>query len=117
MGMSTSNKTRDQLKPPIWIERDNKLKEAFLRGLIDTDGCVYLDRHKIKNKNYASVCIAFTNASIPLLDFVENTMLNNGLAPTRWGRHVRLRRHADVLRYAKEIGFSNPKHSRKLAVY
>jgi hypothetical protein len=115
-GMSTSNKTRDQLTPPQWVLRRATFRNAFLRGLIDTDGCVYLDRHSIKGKEYSSLCIAFTNASIPLLDFVENTMQENELSPTRWGRHVRLRRRNDVLRYSREIGFSNPKHARKIVV-
>lgn len=116
MGISTTNKTKDQLAPPAWIYSHVKFKNAFLRGLIDTDGCVYFDRHKIKGKEYSSLCIAFTNASMPLLDFVENTLRENKFSPTRWGRHVRLRRRTDVLRYSKEIGFSNLKHARKIMV-
>lgn len=116
IGISTSHKTRDQLQPPEWVRKRLIFRKAYLRGLVDTDGCVYLDRHKIRGKDYASICIAFTNASVPLLDFVENTFRELDYSPTRYGRHVRLRRKSEVLRYANEIGFSNPKHSQKIAV-
>lgn len=115
-GMSTGNKTRDQIQAPSWIYQNPRFKRAFLRGLVDTDGCVYFDRHKIKNRDYASICIAFTNASLPLLNFVEQSMRDEGFSPTRWGRHVRLRRRDDVFQYAKRIGFSNPKHAKKIVI-
>lgn len=116
IGMPSGNKTRDQLQPPSWIFENTKFKKAYLRGLIDTGGCVYLDRHRVKGKDYASYCIAFTSASVPLLDFVEHILCNEGFSPTRWGRNVRLRRKRDVLEYVKQIGFSNPKHARRVVL-
>lgn len=116
IGMSTTNKTRDQIQPPTWIYKNVKFKHAFLRGLIDTDGCVYWDRHKSNGRDYASLCIAFTNASIPLLNFVTETWKELGYNPSRFGRHVRLRRRKQVLNYSERIGFSNPKHAQKFAV-
>ena len=116
LGMTRGNKLLKGLNPPEWIVRDTNYSTAFLRGLIDTDGCVYYDRHTIRGRKYLSTCIAFTNASIELLDFVQDLLLRRGFHPTRWGRHIRLRRAKEVLRYAKEVGFSNPKHSGKIAV-
>ncbi|MDP2654980.1 MAG: LAGLIDADG family homing endonuclease [bacterium] len=115
-GVGIGNKVRRQAGVPLWIKRNNAFAQACVRGLVDTDGCVYLDRHRVKDKEYASICIAFTNASIPLLDFVFETWKSLGFHPTRHRRDVRLRRREEVIKYAKQVGFSNSKHARKIQV-
>lgn len=116
VGLGLGNKTKRQASVPPWVRKNSSYANACTRGLIDTDGCVYLDRHRIKEQNYASLCIAFTNASEPLLDFVFETWESLGFNPTRHGRSVRLRRREEVLRYADIVGFSNPKHTLKIQV-
>lgn len=110
------NKVRRQAEVPLWIKHNKAFAQACVRGLVDTDGCVYLDRHRVKGQNYTSLCIAFTNASMPLLDFVFETLESLGFHPTRHKRDVRLRRREEVIQYAKRVGFSNPKHARKIQV-
>jgi intein/homing endonuclease len=116
LGLSKGNKVKHQVDVPDWIKENQSYSDACLRGLIDTDGCVYLDSHKINEKYYSSQCISFTNASVPLLNFVESRFKALGFHPTRSGRDIRLRKKTDVLRYAKEIGFSNPKHAQKIRI-
>ncbi len=116
IGLKSGNKTTRQVDVPSWVAKNADFSRACIRGLVDTDGCVYVDRHKVKGKTYESYGIAFTNASLPLLDFVENKLKEFGYSPTRFGRHIRLRRRPEIFRYIKEIGFSNPKHSRKIKV-
>jgi hypothetical protein len=116
IGLGLGNKTRRQASVPSWILKNRSYIHACMRGLIDTDGCVYIDHHKTKCGTYESVCIAFTNASKPLLDFVFEAWESLGFHPTRQGRHVRLRRSDEVIRHAKEVGFNNPKHFRKIKV-
>lgn len=116
LGMPRGNKLMKGLYPPTWIKENTEYTSAFMRGLIDTDGCVYQDRHTIRGRAYVSICIAFTSASSELLDFVEAVLTAREYHPTRWGRSIRLRRRMDVFRYASEIGFSNPKHARKIEV-
>lgn len=115
-GMVRGNKVKAQIRPPRWILMNPDFRNAYLRGLIDTDGTAYFDRHRVKGKDYASMCLAFTNASTPLLDFVEDSLKELGFHPSRWGRHVRLRRRKEVLEYVKIVGFSNPKHARRIGV-
>ena len=115
-GVGIGNKVRRQAGVPLWIKRNDVFAQACLRGLVDTDGCVYLDRHRVKEQDYASLCIAFTNASMPLLDFVFETWKSFGFHPTRHRRDVRLRRREEVIKYAKQVGFSNSKHTRKIQV-
>ena len=115
-GLNLGNKVERQAEVPLWIRVDPILSKACLRGLIDTDGCAYMDRHRIRGCVYTSRCIAFTNASVPLLDFVYTTWQSLGFHPTRHGRHVRLRRAEEVDVYIQDVGFSNPKHTARLKV-
>jgi intein/homing endonuclease len=115
-GMPIGNKLMQGLVVPSWILRKDSYMRAFVRGLIDTDGSVYRDSHIIKNVLYQSTCIAFTNASKNLTDFVFSFFVREGYSPTRSGRDVRLRRKKDIQKYVKEIGFNNPKHARKIEV-
>lgn len=116
MGMPQGNKIQKGILIPTWVTDEGKYSRALLRGLIDTDGCVYQDRHQVKGKEYTSTCIAFTSASPELTGFVYDALCKEGYRPTQWGRHVRLRRRDEVVAYSKTIGFSNPKHVRKIGV-
>ncbi|HRH55978.1 MAG TPA: LAGLIDADG family homing endonuclease [Candidatus Paceibacterota bacterium] len=117
MGMSPGSKIVNGIKIPQWIFTKRDYARALVRGLIDTDGCVYQDCHRVKGREYRSTCIAFTSASPELTSFVYEALRAEGYHPTVWGRHIRLRRRADVALYAKNIGFSNPKHLHKIRVY
>jgi intein/homing endonuclease len=115
LGMPMGNKTQGiGMIIQDWIKDSRNFRFSFLRGLIDTDGCIYQDKHIIKNKTYSSTCIAFTNTSKTLLDFVEDTWKYMGLNPTRTIRDVRLRRKKEVAKYAEQVGFSNPKHALRI---
>lgn len=84
-GLKPGNKIKNQVSVPDWIKRDLKWIENnqeewekiflplvihCLRGLMDTDGSIYVNHHK--KKNYTSIAIQFTNGSKPLVnDFKE----------------------------------------------
>lgn len=115
-GMIRGNKVVAQISPPPWVVKREEYRKSYLRGLIDTDGTAYYDKHCVKGKSYSSICIAFTNASVPLLDFVQQTLEEYGYHPTRFGRDIRLRRRKEVLDYVKTVGFNNSKHARRIGV-
>ena len=82
LGLVPGNKVDHQVTIPEWIKNliftnNSILKKtkknitiAILKGLIDTDGSIYISWHK--KKNYLSIGIKFTNASKPLIqDFRE----------------------------------------------
>lgn len=115
-GMPIGNKLTHSIEIPIWVKDRIQYSRALVRGLIDTDGSVYVDRHKVKGKNYHSTCLAFTSASPELREFVFRFLLKQGYTPTTSGNDVRLRRKQDVVRYMTEVGSNNPKHLRKFKV-
>jgi len=116
-GLKTGNKVTHQVDVPLWIKKNESYSQRCVRGLIDTDGSVYLDKHKIRERNYASLCIDFTNHSRPLLNFVKTYLSSHNYNVTQNLWNIRIRRNNDVKRFFMEIGFSNIKHENKFINY
>ncbi|MFH1472891.1 MAG: LAGLIDADG family homing endonuclease [bacterium] len=118
MGLETGSKIRNQTGVPDWIKNNTGYRKMCLRGLFDTDGCFYVDKHVIKDKTYENAGMNFTNRSIPLLNFFKTTLDEMGFLPTQSSKYsITLRKEADIVRYFREIGSSNPKHSDKFKSY
>lgn len=114
-GMPKGNKLSNDLKIPLWIFRSASYIKMFIRGLFDTDGCVFLDRHNIKGKKYSHLGWTITSAADTLLSDVFDGLVSLGYRPTCSSKQnsVYLRRQSEVRRYFQEIGTSNDKHLRR----
>jgi intein/homing endonuclease len=112
MGMPIGNKLKVGLNAPRWILSKKKLSAAFLRGLFDTDGCVYLDKHTTRTKTYNYIGLSVTSYSPRLLADVKSMLEMFDLKPswTNKQKSVYLRRQNDVKKFFKEIGSDNNKH-------
>lgn len=118
MGLSVGSKVKNQTRVPDWIARSNLYIKHCIRGLLDTDGCVYIDMHRYKNKVYYNCAINFTNRSLPILAFFKGGLEKFGLHPTQKTMFsVFLRREDEILKYFSTIGSANPKHVRRFQNY
>jgi len=113
MGLKNGNKISKQVDIPSWIKTSDKFKKACLRGLIDTDGSFYVDKHKIKNKYYFNPGLIFTAYSSPLFSSAKGMLISLGYHPTGEKRNLYLRKEDEIMRYFQEIKSSNPKHITK----
>lgn len=113
LGLPIGNKVKQQFDIPEWIRRNRIFSIACLRGLIDTDGCVFTHRYKVKGKWYAYKKLSFTSASKPLRKSVYILLRECEFYPRIAGSNVRLDRAEDVERYFSSIGSHNPKHLRR----
>ena len=113
--MPKGNKMRTGLSIPEWIGRNEKYTKAFLRGLFDTDGCIYLDRHTIREKEYLNMGWTITSYSDTLIVDIREALERLGFNPTHSkNQHsVFLRKHREIVRYFEIIGTSNPKHRNR----
>lgn len=100
---------------PIWINNNSSYKRMFVRGLVDTDGCLYIHQHNVAGKNYKNIGFCFTSYSNKLLKSVYKVLLENGLKA-----HLRLIKHMvnlysarEVVKYLQIFGSSNPRIYRK----
>lgn len=81
IGLKVGNKVKQQVSVPDWIFTSRDYKIACLRGLMDTDGGVFLHKYKVNGKMYKYKKICFSNRSMPLLWFVSCTLQELGLTP------------------------------------
>lgn len=110
-GLKVGNKIRQKIDMPIWIKNNLNHRIACLRGLVDTDGCVFNHRYRIKGKSYSYKKLSFTSMSEPLLSSVQETLKQLDFHPRLTARReVRLDSQKDMTRYFSIIGSHNPKH-------
>lgn len=50
IGLKIGNKLKQNLDIPEWIKGDKNFEISCVRGLVDTDGCIFNECHKIKGK-------------------------------------------------------------------
>jgi len=115
IGMKRGNKVRQQVDIPNWIKENRKFLKACVRGLIDTDGTVFIHSYKVNNKIYHYKKIAFSNQSKPLITAVYQFFKDSGFSPriTSDKKDVRLDSISDVKGYFEVVGFHNPRYLNK----
>lgn len=107
-GLVRGDKVRQQVGVPLWIQTNLNLAKQCVRGLMDTDGCIFTNRYLSNNKWYQYKKVAFANKSQPLLNFVYTTLTEVGLHPIYYqGKQIRLCSENDTIRYLKIVGSGN----------
>lgn len=113
LGLRVGNKVRQQVGVPDWIKSNTNFSIACLRGLMDTDGGIFTHRYIVNGKLYKYNKGCFSNRSIPLLDFVYETLKKVGLNPKTnkkskmVNKQVWLYNMAEVKKYFHLVGSSN----------
>lgn len=110
-GILNGNKKHNNQSIPFWILKNDDYLKAFIRGLIDTDGCIYYISKTNKNLR-----ISFTSYIPSLMRDVRNSLLKLGFHPSEVirGKDISISRKEDTQKFIKEIGFSNNKHLKRL---
>lgn len=116
IGLIAGDKIKNQIDIPAWIKKSEKYSISCLRGLVDTDGCVFSHRYRSGSRYYAYKKISFTSYSEPLRRSVFDIMKRIGLKPRfAQRRDIRLDRKGCVRRYFDVVGTNNPKHLNRFA--
>ena len=114
LGLKTGNKVKLQVDIPDWIKNNKAYSLACVRGLVDTDGCVFNHTYKVNNEYYLYKKLAFTSLSVPMRKSVYDILKSIGIKPRIFGyRDVRIDSQSEVEKYFKVIGSSNQKHLNK----
>lgn len=111
-GIKEGNKTKWD-GAPDWIWQNKEYQAACLRGLMDTDGCVYRHRYRVNGKWYSFTKIAFTSYSPSLRETILYMLKNLNFSPRLYGMRVYLYKKAEVDRYFKEVGTNNPRYLKR----
>ncbi len=110
IGLRVGNKIRQQVGVPSWIFNCRDFMVPCLRGLMDTDGGVFLHNHVSGGHRYQHLGLCFTSYSPVLLQDVkrlfESLEYRARTYPQRG--HIFLYRRAEVERYMTAIGSRHP---------
>jgi hypothetical protein len=118
LGLKRGDKVRQQVDVPSWVWQRRDFQMACLRGLMDTDGCVYRHAYRVNGKLYGYTKLAFTNYSRPLLDSTKRLFEALGFFPTlhKDGRRLYLHDTQAVQRYFASVGTNNPRYRKRYLV-
>ena len=113
IGLHMGNKVKQQVGVPDWIIQNKNYSVACLRGLMDTDGGIFLHTYKVNGKSYAYTKLCFANRSIPLINFVYTMLTVLQLHPKlRTGeatKRVWIYDKKNVKKYVDLVNPSNPR--------
>lgn len=97
-GLKRGDKIKNNVKIPMWISENINYIKSCLRGLIDTDGCVY------KSKRDKQIYIKFTNFNPTLLKDFKDLTVFMGYHFARANKHNWcLYRKDEVVRFIKDV--------------
>ncbi|HYD03173.1 MAG TPA: LAGLIDADG family homing endonuclease [Alphaproteobacteria bacterium] len=120
LGLPLGKKTN--IKIPEIILRNDLFMKAFLRGFMATDGSI---NTFIANKRKIYPRLELTNVSQELMMQINVSLKNFGFRTSTWttsfnypkwnkSTRISLNGYEQIIKWDKEIGFINAKHSDKL---
>ncbi len=114
-GAVRGNKVAQQIDIPEWINNNPEYEKSFVKGLVDTDGCLFIHKHVIKNQLYNNIGFCFTNHSQKLIVSVAKILEKFGIKPhiTDSGKRIYLYNFKKVRAYLNIFGSSNTRIIKK----
>ncbi len=101
--------------PKNLLNLDWKITKCIIRGLIDTDGCVYFTKNG--SETYSYPAIDFRSISQTLINQMYELLKRNGFNPYKRYTHLILYGKNNFDKWLSEIGFSNFNHISKTRVW
>ncbi|TSC96171.1 MAG: Uncharacterized protein Athens101410_101 [Parcubacteria group bacterium Athens1014_10] len=118
LGLKIGDKLKQNLDIPQWIKKNKSFKIFCLRGLMDTDGCIFNECHKINEKKYCYHRLSFVSHSKQLRSSVFKILEELDFSPKiRNNRSVQLESRKDVIKYFNLISTNNPKHKKRFKYF
>lgn len=98
-GLQSGNKVQNQVSVPEWVFKNKDYQKRCISGLVDTDGCVYIQG------NDGRAIVKFSNRSNKLLSDFRKIAQNLNFTTSKAGEHeVQLAHQEDVKRFCQQIG-------------
>lgn len=108
-GLPRGDKLKAGLKIPKWILKNPSYRKFCVRGLVDTDGCLYIHKHRRGGLEYKNIGLCFCSHSPILIEQITELFEESGIMPhiNGTGRSIYLYRADAVAKYLKVFGTSN----------
>lgn len=110
-GAVRGNKIKKNFDIPNWILASTDYEKAFVRGLVDTDGGLYIHRHVVRGANYKNIGFCFTSYSRNLLYSVSDIFRKFGIEPhiAAKGSQINLYGQSSISKYLSIFNSNNPR--------
>jgi hypothetical protein len=102
---------KDKFILPKWIK---KYKIGYIRGLFDSEGCVYRHRYISNKKYYTYIKIAITNYLSRVLVLSKKLLHDSGFHPVIYHNRIHLYNQREVNSFLELIGTNNNKNRLRL---
>lgn len=110
---------------PTGFLKDDKLKSAIIRGIFDTDGCIYLENKNYKLYPRIQITTICMNLAAQLRDIFRELGINAIMSEDRWNKRgnrktsyiVRVNGSEMFHKFMNTIKPANPKHIAKYNFY
>lgn len=108
-GLPRGNKLKNGLRIPKWILQNAEYKKACVRGLVDTDGCVFIHKHFVNHRKYTNLTLTFTSYDKVFLKQIADIFKEFGIMPriTKRGKDIYLYKNELINQYFSIFGSSN----------
>lgn len=108
-GAVRGHKIRQQIRVPDWVKESLEYQKSFVRGLVDTDGCLYIHKHFVGKRTQNNIGFCFSSYSEKLLTGVADVLNKFDIVPhiTNKKRSVYLYSAKAVKKYLEIFGTSN----------
>ncbi len=118
-GFPKGSKRETLTAVPSWVQDTQNIRIVCLRGLMDTDGCVFRHRYRVNGKEYSYPKLAFASASPCLVQFVVKSfqMLDLPAYVHQQGQRVFVYSRKAVVRYFEIVGTHNPRYRQRFEEY
>ena len=115
-GLKIGHKLNNDVSIPKWIHSSPTYKTNCLKGMVDTDGSVVIEKHTINNNEYAYPRLNFTSYSRKLIAQAYKIFVDLGFHPKirRSGKSIQLEKIDEICNYFETIGSNNPKHLERI---
>ncbi|HUV81344.1 MAG TPA: DNA gyrase subunit A [Patescibacteria group bacterium] len=119
LGLKNVSASQKEIPEPVF-HASKKSTAAFLKGLFEGDGSIYLCRHRSKKTKQKSIEIVYVSTSSKLLEQLQILLLRFGidsfLRPERTRTTSRLfvRGHGNIGLFKEQIGFVSEQKKKRL---
>lgn len=101
---------KNLFKLPAWLSRNKRYKTGFLRGLFDSEGCIYQHKYYSNAKAYSYVKIAVTNYCDEILSVFQDFLKSLKIDSIKYRNRIHVYSDKDTKRFFSLIGSNNGKN-------
>ena len=102
---------------PKWLSASIKCKRGFIRGLFDSEGCVYRHSYLSHGKRYSYVKIAVTNYDDRILTVFQRYLRSLGIESVKYDKRIHIYDRDGVRKYFQAVGSNNNKNLKRYRKY